>query len=29
MATTMISRKPTFHITRWIADEQADYEAKG
>ena len=27
MATSMIGKKPTFHIRRWIEDEQADYEA--
>lgn len=29
MATAMISNKPTFHIRKWIEDEQADYEAGG
>ena len=29
MATSMIGRKPTFHIEKWIADEQADYEGGG
>lgn len=27
MATSMIGNKPTFHIKKWIEDEQADYEA--
>jgi len=27
MATSMIGRKPTFHIEKWIADEESDYEA--
>ena len=27
MATSMIGNKPTFHIRRWIEDEQADHEA--
>jgi len=29
MATAMIGSKPTFHIKKWIEDEQADYEAEG
>ena len=29
MATSMIGRKPTFHIKKWIEDEQADFEAGG
>jgi len=27
MATAMIGNKPTFHIQKWIEDENADYEA--
>jgi F420-non-reducing hydrogenase small subunit len=27
MATAMIGKKPTFHIEKWIADEESDYEA--
>jgi F420-non-reducing hydrogenase small subunit len=27
MATSMISSKPTFHIRKWIEDDQDDYEA--
>ena len=27
MATAMIGSKPTFHIKKWIAEEQADFEA--
>jgi F420-non-reducing hydrogenase small subunit len=27
MATSMIGKKPTFHIEKWIADEESDYEA--
>ena len=29
MATSMISNKPTFHIKKWIEDENADFEAGG
>lgn len=29
MATAMIGNKPTFHIKKWIEDENADYEAGG
>ena len=29
MATPMIGSKPTFHIKKWIEDENADYEAEG
>lgn len=29
MATAMIGNKPTFHIKKWIDDENADYEAGG
>ena len=29
MATSMIGRKPTFHIKKWIEDENEDYEAGG
>lgn len=29
MATSMIGNKPTFHIKKWIEDENADYEAGG
>lgn len=29
MATAMIGSKPTFHIGKWIGDEQADYEGGG
>lgn len=29
MATSMIGNKPTFHIRKWIEDENADYEAGG
>jgi F420-non-reducing hydrogenase small subunit len=29
MATSMIGSKPTFHIKKWIEDENADYEAGG
>jgi F420-non-reducing hydrogenase small subunit len=28
MATSMISGKPTFHIEKWIEDENADFEAQ-
>ena len=28
MATAMIGSKPTFHIKKWIEDEQADYQAE-
>ena len=28
MASAMIGSKPTFHIKKWIEDEQADYEAE-
>jgi F420-non-reducing hydrogenase small subunit len=27
MATSMIGKKPTFHIEKWIADEESDHEA--
>ncbi|HJV36383.1 hypothetical protein [Geomonas sp.] len=27
MATSMIGRKPTFHIEKWIAEEESDHEA--
>jgi F420-non-reducing hydrogenase small subunit len=29
MATAMIGEKPTFHIKKWIENENADYEAGG
>ncbi len=29
MATSMIGNKPTFHIKKWIEDENADFEAGG
>jgi F420-non-reducing hydrogenase small subunit len=29
MATSMIGRKPTFHIRKWIEDENEDFEAGG
>ncbi|GFO65575.1 methyl viologen-reducing hydrogenase [Geomonas paludis] len=29
MATQMIGNKPTFHIRKWIEEEQADFEAGG
>jgi coenzyme F420-reducing hydrogenase gamma subunit len=27
MATSMIGKKPTFHIEKWVADEESDYQA--